>query len=182
MNKYKVGSNQYKAKYKTPLVGKLDKILLLGAFTYFTLLGFKATSVYATNMAIDDWLASITYVKSPVVTFHAELAPTLGLVPPKALEPTKANIVAYIMEVFGKYGTDTGVQAINCFYSESGLRTEAYNFNNNGSEDRGVAQINSVHGYNPQDLHDFQKNIDAAEKVFLRAGKTFNPWYGKLCN
>lgn len=193
MNKYKVGSNQYQKKIKSPIIGKLDKLIVAGIIIYASLLIIKSVTTYATNLAYDHWLASHTYISTPVVVFAAEISPTLGLIPEKKLEATKANIVAYIMEVFGKYGTHVGVQAIQCFYSESGLRTDAYNHNpekkdENGnvirkaSEDRGVAQINSVHKYNPQDMHDYRKNIDAAEKVFLRAGKTFNPWYGVLCN
>ena len=182
MNKYKVGSNQYKLKRKSPIISQLDKIVFLGVVIYISLLTLKAVITYSTNLAYDHWLASHTYVSAPVVVFAAEISPTLGLIPEKELQPTKPNIVAYIMQVFGKYGTDVGVQAINCFYSESGLRTEAYNYNTNGTDDRGIAQINSIHGYNPQDLHDYTKNIDAAEKVFLRAGKSFRPWYGTSCN
>lgn len=182
MNKYKVGTNQYKKRYKTPLTGKIDRVFLLGVFIYAFLLLLNQTRAYATNIATDHWLDSITYVKAPEVSFMVQPAPKLGLIPEKELKPTKANIVAYIMEVFGKYGTDVAVQAIECFYSESGLRTEAYNFNNNGTEDRGVAQINSIHGMNPEDAHDFIKNIDMAEKVYVRAGQTFNPWYGARCN
>lgn len=106
-----------------------------------------------------------------------------GVIPEEKLSPTKENIVAYITKVFGRYGTDVAVQAINCFYSESGLRTEAVNDkNSNGTVDRGVAQINSIHGLSKEDAHDFIKNIDMAEKVYLRAGKSFRPWYGRLCN
>lgn len=182
MTIYRIGSNQYQKKVKNPLFGKADKLFALGITIYALALGLKATQVYATNMAIDDWLASHTYLSAPVVTFNAEISPTLGLVSEKELKPTKPNIVAYIMEVFGKYGTDVGVQAINCFYSESGLRTEAYNYNTNGTDDRGIAQVNSIHGYDPKDLHDLRKNIDAAEQIYLRAGKSFRPWYGVSCN
>lgn len=94
--------------------------------------------------------------------------------------PTTDMIVSYITKVFGKSGKHVAVQAIRCFYSESGLRTEAYNKNTNGSEDRGVAQINSIHGMKPADAHDYKKNIDKAYQIYLRRG--WKPWYGKDCN
>lgn len=182
MKNKKIGSNQYKTKYKTPLTGKIDKVIVIGLVVYGFLLIFTKSQAYAKNMAVDNWLGSHTYLNTQAVYLKGEIAPTAGLIDEDVLEPTKPNIVSYIMEVFGKYGTDVGVQAILCFYSESGLRTEAYNFNNNGTDDRGIAQVNSIHGYNPKDLYDFRKNIDAAEQIYIRAGKTFTPWYGEMCN
>ena len=183
MNKYKVGSNQYKKIKKT---NRAIKLSVTAIIIYTALLLLKTTTTYATGAAIDNWLASHEYLLSPPVALQAEILPIAGLIPEKQEKPTKANIVSYIMEVFGKYGTDVGVKAINCFYSESGLRTEAYNYNNNGTEDRGVAQINSIHKMKPEDAHDYKKNIDKAEKIFLSRGKKFavkngGAWYGKLC-
>jgi hypothetical protein len=99
-------------------------------------------------------------------------------------KPTKTNIIAYIAKVFEPYGTHNQVRAINCFYSESGLRTEAYNFNTNGTGDYNVPQINSVHTkrYGTKFMTDWKESILVAEKIFVAAGKSFSPWYGKACN
>lgn len=177
-----VGSNQYKSVYKSRVFGHFDKFLAVLLFAYLMFLGVNFTKTYATGMATDHWLGSLEYGEQPAVYFQAQLAPTKGILNEEQMEATKENIAWYIMKVFGKYGTDVAVHAINCFYSESGLRTDAYNYNTNGTEDRGVAQINSIHGLRPEDAHNYRKNIDTAERVYLRAGKSFRPWYGKLCN
>lgn len=102
--------------------------------------------------------------------------------PTQAPEPTTENIVAYIAKVFAPEGTAVVVKAIDCFYSESKLKTDAYNYNAwNKTEDRGVAQINSIHGMKPEDAHDFQKSIDMAYQIYINRGKNFSAWYGKGC-
>jgi hypothetical protein len=181
MKQKAVGSNQFQDKYKSRVFGHFDKVLAVLLFAYLMFLAFNFTKSYATGMATDHWLGSLQYGVQPTVYFQAQLAPTKGILNEEEMEATKENIVWYIMKVFGKHGTDVAVKAISCFYSESGLRTEAYNFNSNGTEDRGVAQINSIHGLRPEDAHNYRKNIDMAERVFVRAGNSFRPWYGQLC-
>lgn len=103
--------------------------------------------------------------------------------PEKKPDPTPENIIAYIAEVFKPEGTAVVVKAINCFYSESGLRTDAYNWNpSSNSEDIGVAQVNLK--YHPdvskESMYDFQKNIDKAYRIY-KSRKGFGAWYGKGC-
>jgi|GEM_PF-3568780 hypothetical protein len=181
MKQKAIGSNQHQTIYKRTKFSHFGKVLGLLLFLYIMFLAINFTRSYATGLATDHWLNSFEYGTQPSVNFQVELASTSGLLNEEEMEATKENIVWYIMKIFGKHGTDVAVKAISCFYSESGLRTDAYNFNRNGTEDRGVAQINSIHGLTPNDAHNYRKNIDMAEKVYLRAGKSFNPWYGKMC-
>lgn len=95
--------------------------------------------------------------------------------------PEFEKIVAYITKKFAPEGKHVVVQAINCFYSESGLRSNAVGVNKNGSNDVGVAQINSIHGMSTEDRMDYKKNIDKAYKIYKSRGN-FSAWYGKLCN
>ncbi len=58
--------------------------------------------------------------------------------------------------------------------SESGMREEAININNNGTIDMGIFQINSVHwkkeGCNPKSLLDAYKNTDCAYQIYQKSG------------
>jgi hypothetical protein len=56
--------------------------------------------------------------------------------------------------------------------AESGLNAKAYNKNNNGSEDFGLFQINSIHG--EDNLFDVDKNIAVAKKIYDNQG--LNAW------
>lgn len=61
---------------------------------------------------------------------------------------------------------------------ESGWNPDAHHVNTNGSVDRGLFQINSIHKtISNQDSYDFKKNIDFGIKLFKRQGYT--PW---VCN
>lgn len=90
-----------------------------------------------------------------------------------------------VVEIIKKHFGKDAEKAIDCFRSESGLRAEAINTaNRNGTVDRGVAQINSVHcgkiqGDCATALLDAETNIKVAKQIFDRSG--FNPWYGKSC-
>lgn len=90
------------------------------------------------------------------------------------------QIVAYITKKFAPEGKHVVVQAINCFYSESGLRSNAVGVNKNGTNDVGVAQINSIHGMSTEDRMDYKKNIDKAYKIYKSRGN-WSAWYGKGC-
>ena len=132
-----------------------------------------------------------------VLVFFALVAGVLYLTRPEIVSPCGDNgcavkvvyaseevseleqITAYIVKKWAKHGHSEQVHALSCFISESGLRTKAVGVNNNGSNDVGIAQINSVHGMSTEDRMDFKKNLDKAYKLYLRQGWT--PWYGKGC-
>lgn len=90
------------------------------------------------------------------------------------------QIVAYITKKFAPEGKHVVVKAIQCFYSESGLRSNAVGVNKNGSNDVGVAQINSIHGMSTEDRMDYKKNIDKAYKIYKSRG-SFEAWYAPAC-
>jgi len=95
--------------------------------------------------------------------------------------PAKHEVIAYIAKVFEPAGTHSVVRAINCFYSESGLRWDAIGVNTNGTHDSGVAQLNSIHikRFGKEIQTDFRKNIDAAYQIYKERG--WSAWYAWGC-
>lgn len=174
MSPRKNGSNQHKETFKYPLgmsKGTFYSIIFLIVFAAAGLFGMRwyeyywRTHIVISPLSDNPWVSQVQ-AKEPTPT------PTP--------EPTLENIIAYITKKFEPEGKDAVIWAINCFYSESGLRPEAYHFNTNGTEDRGVAQINSIHGLTPQEAHTFTKNIDKAYEIYKRRGT--DAWYGPSCN
>jgi len=95
--------------------------------------------------------------------------------------PTASEVVREIANVFSKERPDVIVRAINCFYSESGLRENARHVNTNGTTDGGIGQINSVHKLPDEVLFDYKKNIAESYKIYKSWGNSFAPWYGSGC-
>ena len=101
------------------------------------------------------------------------LSPTPTPTPTVVAEPTpaemtqKQEIIAKIVEAFGEDAPD----AFNVLYCENrGLNPNATNHNRNGTIDRGLFQINSIHG--GEELFDIDTNIRAAKKIFDNRGWT----------
>lgn len=121
---------------------------------------------------------------SPVLTKTEEQEGETRIEPtpmPSELE----QIVAYIARKFEPEGKDVVVRAINCFYSESGLRANAVgqNTDKHRSKDHGVAQLNDYwHNLTPEMKTDIYANIDKAYEIYKGRGGNFSAWYGKLCN
>jgi hypothetical protein len=87
--------------------------------------------------------------------------------------PTR-DIIAMITEAFSEYGDRVVKQALDISYCESKWNEKAENWNTNGSVDRGIWQINSVHKYNKATLMAAAENIAIAKKMYARQG--FRPW------
>ena len=78
-----------------------------------------------------------------------------------------------IEELIRKYFPEEPEIMIAIAKAESGqdLNPKAYNKNNNGSEDIGVFQVNTIHGYDKEWLQDPENNCKAARKVYDTQGK-----------
>ena len=83
-------------------------------------------------------------------------------------EPQVNDIEAYIHEVFGEDAED-GIKILKECENKS-MKTDAVNWNRNGSWDFGLWQINSVHGYTQEQLSDHRFNTDVAYKIFKNRG------------
>lgn len=66
--------------------------------------------------------------------------------------------------------------AVAVALAESRGRTDATNRNSNGSIDRGVWQINSIHGDMPGDPFNPADNAKMAFTIWKQAGNSWRPW------
>jgi hypothetical protein len=128
----------------------------------------------ALGLAIQDRMPRLYAYK--VVQGNVEaVAPTPT--PP----PTDEEVLSYIVEVFSPEGRAVVVKAMNCFYSESGLRWNAVSpVNKNGTRDGGIAQINDVHKLTMEERLDYKINIQKAYDIYKSRGD-FGAWYGVGC-
>ena len=84
--------------------------------------------------------------------------------------------VAAFMQQAG-FPTSAIPQGLGVAMAESGLRTDAVSPpNSNGTVDRGLWQINSVHGKDPVRLMDPAYNTQVAFELYRSAGNSWRPW------
>ena len=81
------------------------------------------------------------------------------------------EIENYIRVKFGK----DGEKMLKIAYCESKLNTDAININSNGTIDRGILQLNSIHkNITNECAFNAKCNIDAGYQIYLKQG--FKPW------
>ena len=98
----------------------------------------------------------------------------LGLTAVEGKLTLRYEIENYIKMKFGK----DGERALKIAYCESSLNTQAIHANTNGTIDRGLFQLNTVHDHVTSECaFNAQCNIDAAYNLYLKQG--FTPW---VCN
>ena len=93
--------------------------------------------------------------------------------PVEEVKTTRQEIVEYIFKVFGDDAVEAIVIIRKCENSQ--FNPKATNWNRNGTWDTGIFQINQIHGYSLEQMQDCKQNIDAAKKIFDRAGD-WSPW------
>jgi hypothetical protein len=81
------------------------------------------------------------------------------------------EIENYIKTKFGK----DGERALKIAYCESRLEQNAIHENKNGSVDRGIYQLNTIHkGISNECAFNAKCNIDASYQIYLK--QKFQPW------
>jgi len=150
----------YRGSRLSPLVGLAGSIVLC---LWLRVLGYGKEMIETWNEVTE---VQADYQK-PVV------------VQPKNLEMTeKQQIMSYIVEVFGDDADKLITMVSTCENSE--FNQEATNWNSNGTFDKGVAQINSIHISGKEfpvckEAHNSWKaNIDCAKAIKDKYG--FKAW------
>lgn len=199
-----LGSNQYQTKGRSRLVARrsrrnqmpqwkktmIGSAIVLSLFSLF-MYGMKTVWEVKIDPALKVFAQEVQATVSPKpidlispipeATVSASPKPTIV---PEAEKAELSEIVGYIAHTFEPEGKAVVVQAINCFYSESGLREEAVGQNNDKyhSQDHGVAQLNDHwHNLTEAQKTEYKANIDKAYQIYKGRGN-FSAWYGKRCN
>lgn len=180
------GTNQYKVKSRFKAGAMCIILIVLGVVTY----GLTTITLHTlgAEQAIANELVKSKEIINPVLDLNVSVdepkANTSATPTPKPGPTELENIVAYIARVFEPEGKAVVVRAINCFYSESGLRSNAHGINSDKekSSDWGVAQLNDYwHKLTPAEKTEVKANIDRAYKIYKGRGN-FSAWYGKACS
>lgn len=178
MTIYAQGTNQHKTKVKN----EWHVYALVTAITVFVV----GSAIFAKPSVKDqttEYLKQFTFGKFAPLAVAVE-PQVAGMSAELSKPATTPNIVQYIAQKWEKHGTGEVVKAINCFYSESGLRPNAVGQNTDGpkSKDYGVAQLNGYwHNLSELEKTNFIANIDRAYKIYTGRGNSWSAWYGKGC-
>ena len=81
--------------------------------------------------------------------------------------PTPETPESYIVSVFGQTNGERAVKMLKECENKK-FTNDALNWNGNGTNDFGLFQINSIHGYTHEQLQDYKFNTDIAYKLFTR--------------
>ncbi len=87
---------------------------------------------------------------------------------------TEMEVVKMIVQEFEYFGPKVVKEALDIAYCESRFDPEAVHANTNGTIDRGVFQISSIHGYSKYKLTAAWENINIAKQMYKKSG--WRPW------
>lgn len=183
--KYKVGSNQWKKKQRKDVGAYMIGFLyLMSLMVLLYDIRLHITTQIDASESVDI-ITSQVAVPAESRQVVAQVATPAATLTPSPTPTELEEVVAYIARKFEPEGKQVVVRAINCFYSESGLRPTAVGQNKDAhmSKDHGVAQLNDYwHKLTEKQKTDIHANIDKAYDIYKGRGDSFSAWYGKLCN
>lgn len=95
----------------------------------------------------------------------------------QSVEPTVEDDTpeGYIKTIFGQEEGERLIYMLKTCENKT-LKVDATNWNRNGTWDKGLLQINQIHGYTEEQLFDYKFNIRAGYKIYKNAGYSFSPW------
>jgi hypothetical protein len=146
------------------------------------IIGATSTIIYYEGKDLYDWIrVGLSYTnRIEIVKAEAsEVEPQEGEVVSQdtgslvkvPVEPTRGDIEGLIALYFGDEA-DNAIKIVECESSMNPLAVN--NKNTNGSIDCGLFQINSIHGYDCEELKDVEFNVKIAKKLYDKSG--WQPW------
>jgi len=151
-------------KRKTVDRWKFDAVLIVLAST---LLVGMINGIH-TAFAVDPLVWPIPAYDARLIEIEKEVEVIREV--PVNCQTEKCEILAYIVEKFGDDAADAITMINKC--ENHAFDPEVTNHNSNGTIDRGVFQINSVHG--GEELFEWKTNIDKAYDIYQAQG--WSPW------
>jgi hypothetical protein len=131
------------------------------------------TNLFVTGMLLTTLVGwDVAHTPTPVVKAEAVVASPVAS--PKPLE-TIETPETYIVKVFGEVDGERAIKMLKECENKQ-MRLDAINWNGNGTNDFGLFQINSLHGYTHDQLKDYKFNTNVAYKIYKNAGYSFSPW------
>lgn len=122
------------------------------------------------SFLIEKYLYGTGIIVSPV----ADAQETVRVVEPRVLE--KTEIISIIVNEFSEFGSQTVMTALRIANCESKFDERAEHWNTNGTVDRGIYQINSIHRYADYELFGAYNNILIAKRMFVKNGHSWSAW------
>jgi hypothetical protein len=89
-------------------------------------------------------------------------------------EVSDIQVLKMIVQEFEVFGPRVVREALDIAWCESKYKEKAENWNTNGSVDRGIFQISSIHGYSEHKLFAAWENINIAREMYRKQG--WRPW------
>lgn len=125
-----------------------------------------------TNLVIFHPVPVLASMDNVVVTVEQRVPVIKEVEVDRTFKSEKQQILAYIVEKFGDRAADAITLIHTC--ENSTFNPRAINHNRNGTVDRGVFQINSIHG--GEDMFDWKTNVDMAYTIYRSRGNKFTAW------
>jgi len=108
---------------------------------------------------------------SETIVVRAQTPPTTAPEPLQIVETPET----YILQVFGETNGERAIKMLKECENKF-MRTDALNWNGDGSYDFGLFQVNSIHGYTKEQLSDYKFSTRMAYRIFKNAGYKFTDW------
>lgn len=164
-------SNYSQKSNKSKHIGLIYIILVFG------LLGFMLLTADHDKELLSPIPTGAVQVYAETPALQEEAAPVEEVTPLEVDTSEKAQILAYIVEVFGEHAADAITMIRKC--ENSKFNPHAMNKgNNNGTWDVGIFQMNvdPANTAEVEKLQDWKYNIDQAYKKFQAKNNTFYYW------